>query len=319
MADVPLLEVEGLSVDYGPVRAVDGVSFTVRRGQTLGLVGESGSGKSTAVLGALRLLPPPGAVSGGQVRLEGADLLAMDAAALRRVWGARVGLVPQGALSSLNPVLTVRAHIAETLAAHGVTPVQGLDMFAASLLARVGLDRAHLDSHPHALSGGMRQRVTLALGLALDPPLLVLDEPTTALDVVVEREILRQLLAAQDDAGFAMVFITHDLALLLELATEVGVLYAGRLVERAPAGALAEGGALHPYTRGLLAALPPAPDERRAPVSIPGHAASTADPPSGCRFHPRCALATPRCRTDAPALRAAAGHADHVVACHEVP
>lgn len=313
----PLLEVERLSIAYGRVRAVDEVSFTVGTGETLGLVGESGSGKSTAVLGALRLLPAPGVVEGGRVSLEGNDLLALDAAGLRRVWGEKVALVPQGALSALNPVLRVREHFAETFAAHGVVPPEGVDARAASLMKRVGLDPVHLGAYPHALSGGMRQRVVIALGLALDPPLLVLDEPTTALDVVVERDILRQLLVLQAEAGFAMVFITHDVALLLELATRVGVLYAGRLVEVGPVEAIERDGGLHPYTRGLLAALPPSPGEDRVPVSIPGTAASVAAPPPGCRFHPRCALATQRCREEAPPLTERAP--GHLVACHEVP
>ena len=312
----PLLVVEGLSVAYGPVRAVDGISFVVRAGETLGLVGESGCGKSTAVLGALRLLPAPGVIEGGEVRLEGHDLLAMDAAGLRKVWGERVALVPQGALSSLNPVLRVREHFAETFAAHGTTPPEGVEARTISLMGKVGVDVAHLDAYPHALSGGMRQRVVIALGLALSPPLLVLDEPTTALDVVVERDILRQLLQLQAESGFAMVFITHDVALLLELATRVGVLYAGRLVEIAPAERLEADGALHPYTRGLLAALPPPPGDDRLPVSIPGVAASVAAPPSGCRFHPRCGLATERCRHETPALRVFGP--GHLVACHEL-
>jgi len=311
---VPVLEVQDLSIAYGPVRAVDRVSFAVGRGETVGMVGESGSGKSTAVLGALRLLPAPGRIVGGTARLEGHDLLALDAPALRERWGARVALVPQGALSSLNPLLRVGDHFAETFAAHGVRPSEGGRERAASLLAKVGLDPRHLDSWPHALSGGMRQRVAIALGLALDPPLLVLDEPTTALDVVVEREILLQLVQLQREAGFAMVFVTHDLALLLELATRVAVLYAGRLVEEAPAAVLAAGGARHPYTRGLLAALPPAPGEARLPVSIPGVAANVADPPPGCRYHPRCPLAEPRCSVEAPATRGTT----HRVACHLV-
>ena len=317
MADV-LLEITDLRVRYGAVPAVDGVSLTVRRGEVLGLVGESGSGKSTALLGALRLLPFPGRIAGGQVRLEGHDLLALDAAGMRRVWGERVGLVPQGALSALNPVLTLEASLAETFAAHPDVPAPAgvsLRERGAALLRRVGLDPAHLRAFPHQLSGGMRQRAALALALALDPPLLVLDEPTTALDVVVERELLRRLVQLRDEAGFAMVFITHDLALLREFATHIGVFYAGELVEVGPVAAFADGGA-HPYTRGLLAALPPGPGEDRVPVSIPGHAASAAAPPSGCRFHPRCPLATARCAAEAP-IRAHRGP-DHAVACHAV-
>lgn len=313
----PLLEVQDLSVAYGDVRAVDKVSFSVRPGEILGLVGESGSGKSTAVLGALRLLPPPGAIVGGTVRLGGEDLLTKDARAMRRIWGEKVALVPQGALSALNPVLTLGEHVGETLRAHGAAVTDAeVRRRGAALLERVGLDPVHLRSHPHALSGGMRQRATLALALALDPPLLVLDEPTTALDVVVEREILARLLTLQAESGFAMVFITHDLALLLELATHVGVLYAGRMVELGPVQALRRGGR-HPYTRGLLAALPPAIGEDRQPISIPGHAASVASPPPGCRFHPRCALATERCRREAPALLERSP--GHRVACSEVP
>lgn len=320
------LVVEGLSVAYGGVRAVDGVSFTVRPGEILGLVGESGSGKSTAVLAAIRLLGPPGRIVGGRVRLDGVDLLGLDAAGLRAVWGRKVGLVPQGALSALNPVLTLAEHVAETLQAHGEHLSRDtLRARGGRLLERVGLDPVHLDAYPHALSGGMRQRAALALALALDPAMLVLDEPTTALDVVVEREILRQLLVLQRESGFAMVFITHDLALLLELATHVGVLYAGRLVELGPVSRF-EAGGLHPYTRGLLAALPPNLGEDRVPVSIPGHAASVGAPPPGCRFHPRCALATERCRSVQPPLSERGGglaanplHSRHVVACHEVP
>lgn len=318
----PILIVDDLSVAYGAVRAVDHLSFSVRPGEILGLVGESGSGKSTAVLAALRLLPPPGAIVGGAVRLGGVDLLAQDAAAMRRVWGEKVALVPQGALSALNPVLTLAAHVAETLRAHpGGASMSRAEIRArgVALFGRVGLDPVHLDAYPHALSGGMRQRATLALALALDPPLLVLDEPTTALDVVVEREILRRLLLLQAASGFAMVFITHDLSLLLEFATHVGVLYAGRLVEIGTTAAFqgADPDRLHPYTRGLLAALPPEPGEDRVPVGIPGHAASVASPPSGCRFHPRCSFAIATCSATAPPLTPRSP--GHALACHEVP
>jgi peptide/nickel transport system ATP-binding protein len=247
--------------------------------------------------------------------LSGDDVLALDGDALRRTWWARVGLVPQAALASLDPLLTVGAHAEETFVAHGRTAADAGPTLAARL-ADVGLDAGVADRYPHELSGGMRQRVAIALARLLDPPLLVLDEPTTALDVVVERELLRELLVVQARDGFAMLFVTHDLPLLLQFADEVAVLYAGRIVERAPAAVLRDGGAKHPYTRGLLAAMPAGPEEARRPTSIPGTPPDLRDPPTGCPFHPRCPLATARCSTEMPRLETRAG--DHAVACHEV-
>ena len=315
LAPTALLSVHELCVAWGDVRAVEGVSLTVDAGRTLGLVGESGSGKSTAVQAAFRWLPAPARVVGGDVRLEGADLMAMNDAGLRSTWWERVGLVPQAALASLDPLLTVAAHAAETLEAHRRNPGDTTEVLRARL-ADVGLAPDVSDRYPHELSGGMRQRVAIALARLLDPPLLVLDEPTTALDVVVERELLRELLAVQKRAGFAMVFVTHDLPLLLGFADEVAVLYAGRIVERAPAEVLRTGGALHPYTRGLLAAMPAGPEESRTPRSIPGAPPDVRDPPSGCPFHPRCPVATERCGRETPALETVAP--GHIVACHAV-
>ena len=310
-----LLHVRDLSVAWGETRAVEDVSLTVAAGRTLGLVGESGSGKSTAVLAAFRWLPAPARVTGGSVHLEGRDLLTLNDAELRTTWWARVGLVPQAALASLDPLLTVGAHAAETFDAHGRSPADAAEVLRARL-ADVGLAPDVAERYPHELSGGMRQRVAIALARLLDPPLLVLDEPTTALDVVVERELLRELLAVQKRAGFAMVFVTHDLPLLLGFADEVAVLYAGRIVERAPAHVLREGGARHPYTRGLLAAMPAGPEEARTPRSIPGTPPDLRHPPSGCRFHPRCPLATERCGRETPVARDVAS--GHLVACHAV-
>lgn len=316
-----LLRIDGLSVRWGATSAVEDVSLSVDRGRTLGLVGESGSGKSTLVQAAFRWLPPPATITAGRVRLTKssgeADVLALTPDALRRLWWADVALVPQAALASLDPLLTVLAHAEETFVAHGR---QAADARAAldARLTDVGLDPAVCDRYPHELSGGMRQRVVIALARLLDPPLLVLDEPTTALDVVVERELLRALLAVQSRDGFAMLFVTHDLPLLLQFADEVAVLYAGRVVERAPVAAMRAGG-VHPYTRGLLAAMPAGPEEARTPVTIPGAPPDPRAPPSGCRFHPRCALATERCRQEAPVLAEAHGGANgHLVACHAV-
>ncbi len=310
-----LLDVQGLAVRWGDVPALADVSLRVERGRTLGVVGESGSGKSTLVQAAFRWLPAPAVVTAGRVVLQGRDVLALPDDGLREVWWRDVALVPQAALASLDPLLTVAAHAEETFTAHGRDPARAQDVLCARL-RDVGLSEDVADRHPHALSGGMRQRVAIALARLLDPPLLVLDEPTTALDVVVERELLRDLLTVQARDGFAMVFVTHDLPLLLGFADEVAVLYAGRVIERGPAALLREGGARHPYTRGLLAAMPAGPEEARTPTSIPGAPPDLRDPPSGCRFHPRCALATERCRREPPAP-VAVGPA-HAVACHEV-
>jgi peptide/nickel transport system ATP-binding protein len=305
MAD-PVLDVVDLQVGFrtpaGLRRAVRGVGFSLQPGEILGLVGESGSGKSTLVLGMLRLLPPPGVIVGGSVRLGGRDLLALDEESLRQLRWSGASLVPQSAMQALNPVLTVGAQVVDTLQSHRPQSRAAAERRATELLALVGIDPVHLHSYPHQLSGGMRQRVALGLALALDPPLVVMDEPTTALDVVVEREILQRILALQAERGFAMIFVTHDLSLLMEFATRIGVLYAGRLVELAPVDAFRAGGR-HPYTRGLLGAIAPAIDEDRVPVSIPGAPPSLARPPTGCPFHPRCGRAAARCAQEEPPLR----------------
>jgi len=316
-----LLRVDDLKVDYlaadGAVRAVDGVGFTLERGEILGLVGESGSGKSTAAMAVMRILGPPALISGGEVRYEDRDVLGMSAGELRRWHWREISIVMQSALNALNPVLTVREHFSDTLGAHkpGLSKPAARE-HAAGLLKMVDIDPRHLGSYPHELSGGMRQRVVIALALALDPPLLIMDEPTTALDVVVEREILNRVLQLQKKTGFSILFITHDLSLLLEFATRLGVLYAGRLVEIGPASIFRNGG-MHPYTQGLLQAVPQLHGERGAFRSIPGSPPSLKNPPKGCRFHPRCPLAEERCRCEQPRLEEAAP--GHRVACHLCP
>lgn len=302
-----LLSVRDLSVAYGGLTAVDKVSFELEAGQILGLVGESGSGKSTVANGMLRLLGVPAEITGGSVRLGDIDVMRAGEETLRRMRWRDVAVVPQSALSSLNPVLSIGEHFRDTLEPHGAADR------AVEAMKRVDLDPVHLSSYPHELSGGMRQRVALALALALTPPLVVMDEPTTALDVVVERAILRRVLELQRELGFAIVFVTHDLALLMEFATHIGVLYAGRMVEH---GAVERfrSGASHPYTRGLLAAMPPAIGETREPQTILGAPPRLDDPPSGCRFHPRCPLASEPCRAKAPPLEGT----DHRVACWEI-
>lgn len=321
MSAPPLLRVRDLCVAYGHparggVEAVHGLSFDLEPGEIVGLVGESGSGKSTALMAMLRVLPPPGLITGGRVLHRGRDVLAMSEEELRAWRWSEVSLVPQSALNALNPMLTVGQHFGDTLRAHGVGDRAERGRRATELLRLVDIDPTHLDSHPHTLSGGMRQRVALALALALDPGLVVLDEPTTALDVVVEREILQRVVHLQRERGFAVLFITHDLSLLLELADRVGVLYSGRLAELAPVEVLRQGGR-HPYTQGLLAAMPQAFSDRQ-PVSIPGAPPRLGDPPPGCRFHPRCPHAEARCKQEEPRTRPldrGQGTA-HLVACH---
>jgi peptide/nickel transport system ATP-binding protein len=301
----PLLDVQSLCVDYvtddGPVRAVDEVSLEVGRGEVLGLAGESGSGKSTLAQAVMRLLPPPGVITGGRVLLEGVDLLGLDEDALRRVRWRRVSMVFQSALDALNPVLSIGEQLEDALVAHAVAKGRGARDQAASLLEMVALPADALERFPHQLSGGMRQRVGIAMALALEPAVVLLDEPTTALDVIVEQEILAQLLELKAQRGFSMVFITHDLARMLQVCERVGVFYSGRLVELAPAGEL-RAAPRHPYTQGLLRAFPSMEGRLEDRVGIPGTAPSLRAPPPGCRFAPRCPHAMDRCRAESPRL-----------------
>ena len=312
----PLLAVRDLAVDYvtarGPVRAVDSVSFEVGAGEIVGLAGESGCGKSTLAQAILRILPPPAVISGGQVWLGSTNLLSLSEEELRQVRWRRLAMVFQSAMDALNPVITIGEQIVDTLRAHtAVDEAQGRAR-AALLLERVGIGPSHLDSYAHQLSGGMRQRVGIALALALEPALVILDEPTTALDVIVEREILEQIRALQRRLGFSVLFITHDLGRMLQFSDRIAVFYAARLVEIGPVGPVGQQPA-HPYTQALLRAFPSLHGEPSGRESIGGSPPSLQQPPTGCRFHPRCPLASPRCRSERPELRVVAP--DHAVAC----
>ena len=305
-----LLEVRGLSTWFdtprGPAKAVDGVDLRVARGETLALVGESGSGKSVAAASVLRLVPPPGRIVAGEVLLDGVDLLRLAPRELQRVRGGRVGYVFQD-LSALNPVQTVGAQVAEAVRLHHSTlSRRGAWARAVELLAQVGLptpsERAH--SPPHRLSGGQRQRVLIAMALAGEPELLIADEPTTALDVSTQAQILALLRQLQRERGLALLLITHDLAVVRELADRIAVMYAGRIVEHGAAGELTASPS-HPYTSGLLASVDL---HRCTPGSrlpeIGGAVPSLLDLPAGCAFAPRCGQAQARCRTERPALAA---------------
>jgi peptide/nickel transport system ATP-binding protein len=285
-----LLGIRGLCVDYGQgpgaVHAVADADLVLHRGEVLGLAGESGSGKSTLALAVTRLLRPPGIITGGDVLFypeDGSvvDLLAADYPILRVLRWSQVSLVLQSAMNALNPVMTIQAQLTDALAAH-LPHLTGRQRRAraAELLQMVGINSDRLASHPHELSGGMRQRVMIAMALALRPQVVIMDEPTTALDVVTQREILEELKDLRDRFSFAILFITHDLSLLIEIADSIAVMYAGRLVERAPANALFRA-PRHPYTLGLLSSFPPLHGPRTAMTGIPGSPPDLRALPSG--------------------------------------
>jgi peptide/nickel transport system ATP-binding protein len=312
-----LLSIENLRVEYltsrGPVVAVDDVSFKIRPGEVFGLAGESGSGKSTAAHAILRVLNPPAIISGGRVRFRGRDVFAMSDEELEQFRWRDVSMVFQSAMNALNPVMSIGDQICDTILAHErVTKRDALER-AAELLTIVGIDPDRLASYPHELSGGMRQRAVIATALALNPPLMIMDEPTTALDVVVQQEIMNQIVDLKDRLGFSILFITHDLSLMVEFSDRIGIMYAGEIVELAGARNLFED-PLHPYTQGLMASFPSLTGERRRLTGIPGSPPDMLRPPSGCRFHPRCALVRPDHTRIVPRLREV--KPDHYVACH---
>jgi oligopeptide/dipeptide ABC transporter ATP-binding protein len=324
-----VLEIRGLSIDYGygeeAVHAVRDCDLVLRRGRVLGLAGESGSGKTTLALAAIRLLRPPALITGGQVLFHSRpftgdgpkgtiDMLAAGPSQLREIRWSEIAVVLQSSLSALNPVLTIGRQFHDMLRAH--RPHMSRDERherSGELLEMVGMNEDRLRSYPHELSGGMRQRAMIAMALALEPQVMILDEPTTALDVVTQREILEELMGLRDRLGFAALFITHDLSLLVELADDIAVMYAGRLMERAPANALFRAPRL-PYTHGLLHCFPPMHGKRVPMEGIPGSPPDLRDLPSGCAFHPRCKWALDRCQTEDPALAPITG-ASREVAC----
>jgi peptide/nickel transport system ATP-binding protein len=314
-----ILQIEELrthfSTDDGVVRAVDGVSFEVRAGETLALVGESGSGKSVTALSILRLLPTPaGKVVGGRVIFQGRDLLALPPAAMRRVRGREISMVFQEPMSSLNPVFTCGEQIVEVLVLHERMARREARARAVELLEWVGIPapEQRAAEYPHQLSGGMRQRVMIAMALACRPALLIADEPTTALDVTVQAQILELLQRLQDELGMAVLLITHDLGVVAEAADRVAVLYAGQVVESCDA-ATAFHHTGHPYTAGLLASLPRLGSRGQRLRVIPGQVPDAAHFPLACRFHPRCPVAEERCRTHEPPLHLMDG--DHTSRC----
>jgi len=319
----PLLEVRDLRTHFftqdGITRAVDGVSLTVMPGETLGVVGESGCGKSVTALSVLRLLPERLArIVGGEILFEGTDLLKLDEKAMRELRGNRIAMIFQEPMTSLNPVFTVGFQITEAIRIHeklsaGAARERAVEMLR---LVKIPDPERRLKDYPHQFSGGMRQRVMIAMALVCRPKLLIADEPTTALDVTIQAQILKLMVELKQRTGAAIVLITHDLGVVAETCERVAVMYAGRKVEEAPVQVLFDAPA-HPYTRGLMASKPRlgGADGTARLTELPGLVPSLREPIVGCSFAPRCAWASERCRQEAPSLRSVGQR--HEVACHE--
>ncbi len=311
-AERPLVRIVDLSVNYrtrvGDVSAVDRVSLDIQRGEILGLVGESGCGKSTLGRALLRMVASPGYISDGQILFDGDDIMAYDEAALRDFRGRRVGMIFQDPMTSLNPVQRIDEHVVEAIRAHEPrTTVQAALDRTRILTERLGIRGDRLASYPHQLSGGMRQRVMISLGLVLNAELVVADEATTSLDVIVEANLLDQLRELRDEFGMSILLITHNIALVAEVADRLAVMYAGRLCEVGSVYDVFDAPA-HPYTRGLLRSVPNIRlDEGEELYKMPGEPPNLTMPPAGCRFHPRCPQAMDVCTVQNPPLEGMAG------------
>jgi len=300
-----VLEVKKLRVSYqtarGAVRAVNNVSFFLRAGERLGLVGESGSGKTTTALSLMRLIQEPAVIEGGEVRLDGTDLLKLSEEEMRQARAADIALIPQGAMNSLNPMLTVGAQLRDTVRAHMNRESNAtLNERIEKSLESVDLRREVMDDFPHELSGGMKQRVCIAMGILLQPKVIIADEPTSALDVVVQRQVMETLGRVQQELGAAVILVGHDMGLMAQFVDRIGVMYAGKLVEVGPVRDIFKD-PLHPYTQLLIGSLPTLASKEMF-KGIPGLTPSLLTPPSGCMFHPRCPQAMSHCAVDIPDL-----------------
>jgi peptide/nickel transport system ATP-binding protein len=301
----PLLEVDDLSVSYltdaADIGAVDHVSLTLDAGEFLGIVGESGCGKSTLLFAVAQLLSPPAEITSGRVVFRGQDLVRLSDSELRHVRWRDYSVVMQSAMNALNPMKSIRAQFKDTMRAHEQWSADAIKTRSADVLRLVGIDPEHLDSYPHQLSGGMRQRAMIAMALLFTPQLVIMDEPTSALDVVAQRSLMTQIKELQQQFGFAVIFVTHDMSLIAHYSDRVMVMYAGQVAEIGATTSIFER-PLHPYSKGLLDAFPSVRGPRRPLAGIPGSPPDLGRPPSGCRFHPRCSEVMAQCVTVKPEL-----------------
>lgn len=313
---MPLVDVRDLKIHFftfrGAAKAVDGVDFQIRKNQTLGLIGESGCGKTTMAMAIMRFVKPPGRIVAGRILFDGADIVAMRDEAIRQLRGRKISIVRQEAQNALNPVMTIGRQISELILAHeDVTKNAAWDR-ACQQLNLVGISDQRINSYPHEFSGGMKQRAMVAIATACNPKLLILDEPTTGLDVIVQRQILRMLNNLKDALHLTSVFISHDLSVVAETCDRVAVMYAGKLVEEADTVDLYQR-PMHPYSQALIGAYPNLKGEKRRLKSIPGAPPRLIHPPPGCRFEPRCRHAMAVCAQEEPQTKQRDGHR---VACH---
>jgi peptide/nickel transport system ATP-binding protein len=312
-----VLQVDDLRVYYwterGPIRAVDGVNLTVNKGERFGIVGESGCGKSTTAISLLRLIKPPGSIEGGRIVLDGTDILGLGEEEMRKIRWSRISLIPQGSMNSLNPVVRVGSQIEDAITTHeGSKPRGELKDLIRDLLGMVSLPGRVYNMYPHELSGGMKQRVCIAMAIALKPQVIIADEPTSALDVVVQRLVTQMLIRVQKDLRASLVIIGHDMGLQAQLVNRLAVMYAGKVAE---VGSVKDmyNDPLHPYTQLLIASVPSV-KQKKTLKSIPGLPPTLLSPPPGCIFHPRCPHAMEICRSEVPRLREA--RPGRLVACH---
>jgi peptide/nickel transport system ATP-binding protein len=313
-----VLRVEDLTMHYktraGDVSAVENVSFAMKKGEAMGLVGESGCGKTSVAASLLRLLPDNAKIKSGQVYLNGTELIGLSEEEMRKVRWRRISMVFQAAMNSLNPVYTVGDQVIEALEAHNITSTnEEARQRVEELFRLVDLDPKMMEQYPHEYSGGMRQRAIIAMALACHPDLIVADEPTTALDVIVQDNLLREMTALQKKLGMSMIYISHDIAVIAEVSDRIGVMYAGRLIEYGSAEQIFKR-PLHPYTHGLMSAFPSIVGPKRELAAMPGEPPDLINPPPGCRFHPRCPYAQDICKGEVPKFEDSGD--EHLVACY---